>query len=157
MHPQMRAEPGSSHCPDRRRNPVVLRRAVSVKISIVMCHKATTAVHPARNTPSVLPHPPDQIKECRVAFRQCADLCRPVVHFRIDVDRIFAVPRRHEILVPDTLQRRRKIPRAAAPDQQIPSVVKQQLCKPFVRTAAYDPLQTLVGRKRGIFLFFRQG
>ena len=100
---------------------------------------------------------PDHSEKRFLAFRQIGEFGRPVVHFRIDVDRIFAVPRRHEILVPDTLQRRRKIPRAAAPDQQIPSVVKQQLCKPFVRTAAYDPLQTLVGRKRGIFLFFRQG
>ena len=54
---------------------------------------------------------PEASKERLVALRQIAGFHRPIVHFRIDIDGVFAVLSRLHFIVPNTLEIRGQRPR----------------------------------------------
>lgn len=56
----------------------------------------------------------------------------PVIHLGIDIYRIIALPRRDPVAVPDTLQVCRLRARSGTGNQQIPSIIKQQLLQPRI-------------------------
>ena len=78
---------------------------------------------------------------------QSRRLGTPVVHLRVDVDRELRVPRRHERLVPDTLQVRRESTRPAAPCQEIAPVLDVQPRQARVVSRLAQPCEAGVGRQ----------
>ena len=99
----MGSEPGSAirkHAPLR----TIHRTCYAPDIGVMMCHPATAAIH----IPSRLCSRFAQILNQRIQrFRGVTEiryLGRPVVHLRIDVDGVFAIPRRIFAIVPNTLQ-----------------------------------------------------
>ena len=58
---------------------------------------------------------------------QAGHLCRPVIHFRIDIGSVLAVPRRREALIPDTLEIGRLSSRLRTTYQEVTSELKVQL------------------------------
>ena len=57
------------------------------------------------------------IEKRQVAFRQVADLGRPIVHLEVDIKVVVAVPRRIVLLRPNALQVGWQEARARAADQ----------------------------------------
>ncbi|MNT88418.1 hypothetical protein D3C72_2289830 [compost metagenome] len=69
-----------------------------------MGHKPFAAVHHLCRLCSAFLQPADKIEQREVTFSQIRCFSRPVVHLRVNVDRIFAVPDRQHMLIPDALQ-----------------------------------------------------
>ena len=61
---------------------------------------------------------------------------RPVVHLRVDVDRVVRAPRRPHFFVPDALEVRRLGAGPARRDQQVAAVLEEQLDEPGIGSAA---------------------
>ena len=148
MLPEMGGEPGSTireHAPLR----TVHRTCYAPDIGVMMCHPATATIH----FPSRLCSRYAQILNQRIQrFRGVTEiryLGRPVVHLRIDVDGIFAVPRRIFAVVPNTLQVCSLSTRLGRGDEQIATIVIHQ-CHHRHILAARKFLQALVGRQRSI-------
>ena len=122
--PDMGTQPGGSHDPVVRGNADILRRAVCPDIRIMMgCHPSAS-IHPPGSLPPPPSHPSQQIKQRTVTLRKVTDLCRPVIHFHIDIDRKFGVPARLHFFIPDPLQICRQAAGAAARNQKISSIIK---------------------------------
>lgn len=85
------------------------------------------------------------LKESFMTLGKSGDFRRPIVHFSVDVDRPFAVPRRSELFVPDPLQVGGLRSRPAGGDQQVTAIldVKGQQLGIVCRFAEID--DTLVG------------
>ena len=148
MLPEMGGEPGSAireHAPLR----TVHRTCYAPDISVMMCHPATAAIHLLSRLCSRYA----QILNQRIQrFRGVTEiryLGRPVVHLRIDVDGIFAVPRGIFAVVPNALQVCRLSTRLGRGDEQIATIVIHQRYHRHI-LAARKFLQTLVGRQRSI-------
>src|SRR5690554_3989448 len=62
-----------------------------------------------------------------MALRQVAHFSRPVIHLRIDVDRVVAAPRRAELVIPYALQICRLSTGPGTGDEQITPILKQEL------------------------------
>ena len=86
------------------------------------------------------------IKQRHMTLGQAGQFCRPVVHLRIDIDRVLAVPRRALLIVPQPLQVRGLGARSAAGNHEITSILKEQCCK--LRVIRPKGLEPLVGRHR---------
>ena len=59
-----------------------------------------------------------------MAFRQIANLGRPVVHLDVDVDMVIRIPGWYQLIVPDPLQIGRQVPRPGTADQQVASEIE---------------------------------
>ena len=68
--------------------------------------------------------PIDKIKKRAMGFRKIGHFRRPVIHFRIDVQRIVTAPGRLHQLVPDPLQIEGLRTRPGAGDHQVSPVLK---------------------------------
>ena len=144
----MGCKPGSTvreHAPLR----TIHRTCYAPDIGIMMCHPATATVH----FPSRLCSRYAQILNQRIQrFRGVTEiryLGRPVVHLRIDVDGIFAVPRRILTVIPNTLQVCRLSTRLGRGNEQIATIVIHQRNHRHI-LATRKFLQALVGRQRSI-------
>ena len=150
--PEMRRKPCRPHCPVRAGIPDVLRRGIAVDVRVMVGNVAPAAVHFACSSASRPLHLFQQVKQGQMAFRQVTAFHMPVVHLRIDIDCIFAVPRRSKVLVPQALQGSRKSVRTAAGDRQVSAEVKQQLTQPDIRSSLLRLRQTLICRTGVIVL-----
>ncbi len=144
----MGSEPGSAirkHAPLR----TIHRTCYAPDIGVMMCHPATAAIHFLSRLCSRY----TQILNQRIQrFRGVTEiryLGRPVVHLRIDVDGILAVPRCIFAVVPNALQVCRLSTRLGRGNEQIATIVIHQ-CHHRHILAARKFLQALVGRQRSI-------
>ncbi len=95
-------------------------------VAVMVGHEPSRAVvGPGRPGPAD-PEVVQKLHQRLMHLRQICSLRRPVVHLRIDVDRIVGAPRRAQVLVPDALQVRRKGSRSGACYQQIAAILEQQ-------------------------------
>ena len=72
-------------------------------VGVVMCHPSTAAIHVACRGLAGLCEVFDEVEERLFTLRDVAHVGNPVVHFGIDIDGVFAVPRRIGFLVPHAL------------------------------------------------------
>ena len=91
-----------------------------------------------------------QIKERQVAFGQVGDLGRPVIHLHVDVRVIIGMPRRIVVVVPEALQIRRQAAGTRTGNQQVTTVLKQQLLQSGINVCLTASSLALVGRQRGL-------
>ena len=77
-----------------------------------------------------------------------ARLRRPIIHLRVNVQGVVAAPRRPRFFVPDPLKIGGLRSRTGAGDQQIASVMEQQLHQPRVAASVFgdSPIGRHVGR-----------
>ena len=75
----------------------------------------------------------DKVDEWKRTFCQVGRTCRPVVHLHVDVVVVVHTPWSVYIVVPDTLQVRRKITRTRACDEQVTAKLVVQLFQVIVR------------------------
>ena len=164
----VQTQPSRTHGPDGRRHPQILGCCVAPDVCVVVADKATAAVHRLGSLPSRRTHPLNQIEQRQVAFRQIADLCRPVVHLGVDVDGIAAAPSRPHILVPDALEIHGLCSRTAGGQHQISAVIEVQHCQlavvdlelallvvALVPTQPHEPF--ICGQLAAAFAVVRQG
>ncbi|MNE96393.1 hypothetical protein D3C80_1945940 [compost metagenome] len=69
----------------------------------------------------------DIIDKRLMQLSQVADLCRPVIHLGVNVQRIIGAPWRSCLLVPNPLQIGWLCTRAGAGNKQVSAIVEQQL------------------------------
>ena len=108
--------------------PAFARRGdihVAPQVGVVVRHPAVRAVHAQRHLRPVRLHPAQVVEKRQVHLGQVAHLRAPVVHFRVDVDGVLAVPRRVEIVVPNALQIRRQRAGTRASREQIASAARK--------------------------------
>ena len=72
-------------------------------IGVVVERPTATTVHGSTFT-SCFSNLADKAEHRLVHLGQSRYFCRPVVHLKVDVGRVFAVPRRKGVVVPDALQ-----------------------------------------------------
>src|SRR5579871_3649992 len=103
MLPQMGAKPGAA---DRERSPgwSVHRRGHPPEIGVLMEYPTAATVMLSGYLRPLICQFRDHFEEWSGTFRKVAGLCRPVIHFRIDIGRVFGIPHRIRIIVPDPLQ-----------------------------------------------------
>ena len=110
-------------------------------------HPAVRAVHAQRHLRPVRLHPAQVVEKRQVHLGQVAHLRAPVVHFRVDVDGVLAVPRRVEIVVPNALQIRRQRAGTRASREQIAPEGKIQFLQAVICIALRIAGKALVGRQ----------
>ena len=101
--PQMLAEPSvrrGPHAAERR----IDHAADTPDVRIVVGRPSTRPVHLRGRLPARNAQVADHVDQRSVQFGQVRRLGRPVVHFRIDVDRVLAVPCRKSLMIPNALQ-----------------------------------------------------
>ena len=144
----MGGEPGTAirkHAPLRS----IHRTRYAPDIGIMMSHPATATIHfPSRLCSRYAQILNQRIQRLR-GIGEIRYLGRPVVHLRIDVDGVFAVPRRISAVIPNTLQVCRLSTRLGRGNEQIATIVIHQCYHRHI-LAARKFLQTLVGRQRSI-------
>ena len=101
--PQVLSQPSPSGRPHASRRKVH-RAGNAPQVGIVMRHPSATFIHVAGGLGTrhrqVFQHGEQRL----VHLAQVGHLCRPIVHFRVNVDGVFAVPRRVRTAVPNALQ-----------------------------------------------------
>ena len=149
MLPDVGAQPREAHHPERRGHPHVLRGGVAPHVGVVVRGNAAAAVHHARGVAPVGRHALQVAEQRQPAVGQAAAFRGPVVHFRVDVNGVFAAPRRVGIFVPDALQiRGQQGVGAAAGNQQVAPEVEVKRREAVVAFPGAEAIQALVGRKR---------
>ena len=123
--PQMLAEPGV------RRRPHPAERGIdhsadAPDIRIVMGRPTPGAVHSGSRLTPRNAQVADQVDQRAVQLGQVGRFGGPVIHFGIDVDRVFAVPGRKRLVVPDALQRGRLSSGLRRTDQQVAAKLEVQ-------------------------------
>ena len=149
MLPQVGGEPGAAvgeHPPLR----TVHRACDAPQVCIVMRHPAAGAVHGAGRDGTRLAQFTDELEQGLGGLRKACHLGRPVVHLRVDVDGVFAVPGSVRLVVPDALEIRGLAAGLGTADQEITPVVEQQGHHPHV-VAAIEGIQAPVGGQFRIF------
>ena len=125
MVPQILAQPRAApgpHAPIRAVN----RPGRAPEVGVVMRHPAARAVLHLSRARAGLGHFQNHLRERFDAFAEVAGLGGPVIHLGVDVDGVFAVPRRRHGIVPQTLQRRGLAAGARTADQQVARELKIQ-------------------------------
>ena len=116
--PQVTAQPCPTRWPHARRCFIECTRYAPY-IRIVMQHPAIGTIHGFSRFASGFTHLLNQLKERFIQFAEVGYLGRPIVHFEVDVARIFTVPRREEFVIPDALKISRLSARLRRTDQQV--------------------------------------
>src|SRR5262245_49500877 len=140
----MQTEPCSTQRPYSRPHTID-RNSVSPDVGIVMDHETARAIEPLRYSATVDSRPIDQVEERLMQFRKIADFGRPVVHLGIDINRVFTIPWRRELIIPDALQGGRHAARAAARHQQVSAVLKIERLQCEVFLAGLHSCKSFVG------------
>ncbi len=111
--PDVLAEPGAADGPHAELRPID-RRGSAPEVEIMVGHPAACSIvglgRLGAGDRGVFEH----VEQRLVAFGQIADLGRPIIHLRIDVDRVLASPRRRYVFIPDRLEIGRLAAGAAA-------------------------------------------
>ena len=99
----MLAGPSAALTPDSPES-TINRSGCTPDIGIVMRHPASCTIH---FFCCLLPgnrHLFYHLQKWFMQFRKICFFCRPIIHFRIDVDGVLAIPWRTQFIVPDSLQ-----------------------------------------------------
>ena len=121
MFPQVATEPGGSHGPQTRLCTIYRTRDAPL-VSIMVQHPAIHTIHVASSLLALLVYFSNQFEQRLVQFCQVSNLRGPVVHFKIDVRRVFRVPRGKHLVIPYSLKVGRVyVIRLTAANQQISS------------------------------------
>ena len=99
-------------------------RGAAPHVRVVMEYPSAASVMFLRRPYACFRDVGDHIEQRLMAFGQVRRFRRPVVHFDVDVDRVFAAPGRVFALVPDALQVERLRPRARPADHEITPELK---------------------------------
>ena len=121
----MGSQPTATHGPSTIES-TVYRTGCTPNVCIVMSHPTVGTIHLAGCLLSVNRQILYQLEQWLVSFCQVGHFGRPIVHFRIDVDGIFTVPRCIQPMVPNTLQIGRLSSRLGRRNQQITTVLEHQ-------------------------------
>ncbi len=89
MFPKVQAQPCRTHWPQCVAGHAGIRCRIRPYICVVMGDKSSAVIELRRGMFSVFPYSFNEIKQWKMAFAQIAHFRRPVIHFRIDIDRIF--------------------------------------------------------------------
>ena len=106
--PEVLAEPRPGHGPAGPDGialaEVAHGRGLPPEVGVVMGHPTVgPVVDPGRFAP-VDAHLLNEVEQRLVALGQIGRLGQPVVHLRVDVDRVVGTPRRTHLVVPDALE-----------------------------------------------------
>ena len=108
MFPEMVDQPCSSGLPVGpirvTRSEVTDRIGHAPDVGIVMTSPTPAIIEGPRSDGSCVSEIAYKRKQWLMQFGKVADFHWPVIHFRIDIDRIIAAPRRPHLFVPDSLQ-----------------------------------------------------
>ena len=141
MLPDVGAEPCSAQGPQRGGDAVILGSAVAPEVGVVVAEPAVYTVHlPGHFLPVGL-HPFQVLKEGQVHVGKIADLGGPVVHFRVDVDGVFAAPGGTVFLVPQALQGGGPAAGTAAGGHQVPAKGEQVAAQAQIVFSLLHPFQ----------------
>ena len=143
--PDVGAHPGGAHHPIGGGDAAVLGRAVPPQIRVVVGHKAPGAVHLLGHLLATGVHALQQIEEGQVALGEVAHLHRPVVHLRVDIDGVLAVPGRLKLAVPHALEVGGQRARPAGGDGQVAAKGEVQGHQPQVLLPVLDAGQARIG------------
>ena len=123
MIPQMQAQPGAAGRPETP-SRAVDGRGRAPQVGVVVDDPAARAVHLPRGPRAGLGEVPHHRDQRGHAFLEPGRLGRPVVHLRVDVDRVLAAPGRVGAVVPQALQIGGLAARPRRCDQQIAAILK---------------------------------
>src|SRR5215204_3995108 len=115
------------------------------EVCVVMDHKPTSAIKFLSDIPSIAHCVLQQLIERLMQFRQITDLGGPVVHFRVDIDGVLAVPGGLKLLIPESLQIRCHCVGATAGNQQISAKLKIQTLETDICFTSLHTLESFVG------------
>lgn len=125
VFPEMVCEPGAARGPDAVVG-VIDGGGAAPEVEVVVDDPAGSAVVKVGDAGARLGEVFEGSEERGVAFGKVGDLGGPVVHFRIDVDGVLAVPGGSERVVPDALEVGGLAAGAAGGDEQIAPVLKEK-------------------------------
>ena len=120
-HPRPAKRPERPVCQSCRRG------CLSPQIHIMKTRRTLTLKILLRCLPRIFQQFPVHPHQRLCQFMKITRTGHPVVHLGIDVYRIIALPGRDSVAVPDSLQICRLCPRSGTGNQQIPTIIKQQL------------------------------
>ena len=124
MFPEMEGEPGPAHQPVGGAHVAVGRAGIGPDVGVVVDDEAAAAIHFLRGGSSGFREALKQVEERRVAIAETTNFGGPIVHLRVDVDRVFCPPSWSEILIPEALEVGGETAGTAGGDQEVASVVK---------------------------------
>ena len=107
--------------------PVADHARVPPEVGVVVRRPAARAVHRRRGARAVHRQLTDERQQRLVQLGEVGRFRRPVVHLRVDVDRVVRAPRRPDVFVPDALEVGRLRAGPARRDQQVAAVLEEQL------------------------------
>src|SRR5687768_14333614 len=139
----MLCQPGRSRGPEPGPRTIAGRRKPP-DVADVMGHETVGAVVYARCLPARLTKRLEIVKERLMQLGEIGHFGRPVVHLKIDIEVIVAVPRREHTVVPETLQIRWKTAGTAARNQQVAAKLKIQRLEAEIDFTTLDALQPLI-------------
>ena len=145
MFPQILAEPCAAQRPQAGIRPVN-RRGRAPQVGVVVSHPAAGVVIHLGRAGAGLRQVHDHRGQRRDAFGKVRNLRGPVIHLRVDVDGVFAAPRRVHGIVPDALEIRGLAARTRAGDEQVARELEIQ--RGELRVVALGEMRdALVGRQ----------
>src|SRR5262245_46376517 len=106
MIPEVQAQPGCAHGPQSPLHSIDWNR-MSPEVGVVMNYKATSAVKILRHILAITSGALDQLEEWFMKLGEITNFCGPVVHLRVDVNCVLAVPGWFELVIPKPLEIRR--------------------------------------------------
>src|SRR5687767_4061350 len=119
----MLREPGCASRPKPGPWPIA-RRCEPPDVADVVGDETTGAVMHARRFPAWLTKRLEIVEQRLMQLCEIGHLGRQIVHLKIDVEVVVAVPRREHAVVPQALQIRRQAAGPAARNQQIAAELK---------------------------------
>ena len=143
--PEMSGQPGTArreHAP----SGTIHRSCDAPQVGIMMSHPTATAVHLLRSHRTGLTQIINHREQGLCSLTQITDIRNPIVHLGIDINRIFRIPRRIHLVIPDTLQISGLSTGLRGTDQQITAILEHQSCQIHIASACKGS-QTAVSRK----------
>ena len=94
-----------------------------------MGNPTTTVVHVSSCLGSRYREFTDHPEEGLLAFGQVRQFGRPIIHFRVDVNRVTTVPGRDRVFIPHPLQVQRLPTRTRSADHQVTAELEKKGCQ----------------------------
>src|SRR6185369_147660 len=121
--PKVSAKPRAARGPETPEWSID-RRRLSPQIGVVMTDPTARSVLNSRRARTILNQLRHHSQQRLMTLRQVRRFNRPVVHLRVDVDGVLALPRRRHQVVPDSLQVRGLRAGTRRRDQKITPVLE---------------------------------
>ena len=120
--PEALAQPGSTRRPHSPERSIDRGRAAPA-VGIVVTDPSARAIVRLRRLRARFGQVRQHFEQRRIALQQIRRSGVPVVHLRVDVDRVFRSPRRIDAVVPEPLQRCGLAARSGTGEQQIAPIL----------------------------------